>query len=55
MHKGRYCFKVKHIDWQNIRRDKQWYSMGSSISCGYTSHFALGEVAFSHGEAIFYV
>ena len=25
------------------------------ISCGYTSHFALGEVAFSHGEAIFYV
>ena len=32
MHKGRYCFKVKHINCQNIRRDKQWDSMGSSIT-----------------------
>ena len=32
MHKGRYCFKVKRISWQNIRRDKQWDSMGSGIT-----------------------
>ena len=32
MHKGRYCFKVKHINWHNIRIDKQWDTMGSSIT-----------------------
>ena len=32
MFKGRYCFKIKHINWQNIRRDKQQDSMGSTIT-----------------------
>ena len=31
MHKDRYCFKVKHINWQHIRRNKR-DSMGSSIT-----------------------
>ena len=32
MRKGRYCFKVKHINWQNIRRDKQSDSKTSSVT-----------------------
>ena len=32
MHKRRYYFIVKHINWQNIRRDKQWDCMGSTIT-----------------------
>ena len=31
MQEGRYCFRVRPINWQKIRKDKQWDIMGSNI------------------------